>query len=1502
MSSYYALSPQESAALQRRLRARQLGSTQPIKNEESFFGKLVPDIAEDAAKQIGLSLLYTIPGLYHTASAITKDVGGTFSGDFDFNRTAEIGRLMGEGIVDDFRNPRENIGYLLMDLWGAASLGTGLAARAARGGSLAARAAGHDGLGGALAHIGGKIPPGSPMGIVPASMRPRTLEPFTAFSRARDKVSAAMQRARFKQEASRPGVDPRTAMNDVIGRANTVTDSRPWEPVPTTGRWHYDPERGPVPDRSLFAIDSDGGIRLNQPNINLFGEPTYGFPALRREVDAPDAPDTPIEGQFDFDSMRQLMLDDEAKAVAARQAADIAAAARQKFLDARAQRASLPTGNPTGWPEARPMKRIERLGEDRVRGRLGDLYKPTWLEAHRRRQIQGDDAPTPDYDSATWEHMKRADEAEEFLASIGHESYNLPPSAIQFRPNKNARRIEAYYEGVRLPVSIRIADLEGKKAAFVHDDRPTVLKKVGGYYATLEQAKKAARHYAGQEGFGVFRKRQGQSKPDVAPDAPKPVNPADNITGRQKTAAKQLLDQHPDLTLVGGKPVGLPVGRPGGHLIFRDKDNTRYMISGHGRVYRKDPDGRVYELADGKEIPISHKDDAPAPPQEKSEAPAAPMDDVVKEEPPAGTDVGVHWQDRLTDEQNATWERMRDEGKGLRFAEMTEAGDAVFHHIDDATKYEVISRSGDVIPYGKEAAAAVREARVAQQKIKKAKRAEDLKAVTPEQLAKVGVDETTLRMVGLTQRDLGISPTQLEKKGVPKAETKMLAGKLHSELKDLFKAVAEQGRRPTTAEMAKALANVTGDKKLAGKIVSDIMKAKGGAPVTTRDIMREFIRGFRENPAYEMKLSTKAVATDENLPGIHMLKKVEGSVPLSRNVVTRNITRTYYSILQSLDRPAEIGYGKKMTKGGNLANRALRRKIRFANNEAQRVVTAAANAGIATSMSDLRKTNPEAFDKAGRFNPVKYWDGLNQISQIGLLFLKPAYLPANLIGQAMLSLIDHSWNPINVAKAVRIQNEMFRDKALAGERAAKIRHAMGEGLIKSIDASDDIEKGKLLRGTQRTYEGFQKMYAKVLDTPFRDNAFITEAMRWGYKDADSIGKLVDSWKGEADHDFIRIAQRGNRNLIDYGRMSRREKQFVRRMIFFYPWIKGATIYGARYFAEHPVQGVYSAQSSKIGQERAGLGPVPSYLEGAFKVGERNVPGLGKMPTVVNPQAISILGTPAESLNMVRGLLGGEVRQSEQISELATPALRTALAAITRTDPFTGSKYKPGETLGDIAVDQLSGTLAPVHLVERMNRANQIESGERDARELLFPSDTRDAVGRFLGIGFGAAVGRPGGEFALNTRESSSRAAAEKRELATKEESVKLRYKSYRDNAREEAKRVGVKLPKEFDRALAVKAERFANIKRWEEIHGRKADQMIRLQSDLDLLVRLKKMKKSQADSLLKQYADLYKRAPNDASSEIESFRRDLGEAYFDQEILSTYKSILKDYGAKVDDF
>lgn len=330
-------------------------------------------------------------------------------------------------------------------------------------------------------------------------------------------------------------------------------------------------------------------------------------------------------------------------------------------------------------------------------------------------------------------------------------------------------------------------------------------------------------------------------------------------------------------------------------------------------------------------------------------------------------------------------------------------------------------------------------------------------------------------------------------------------------------------------------------------------------------------------------------------------------------------------------------------------------------------------------------------------------DTINNAFRLAALYLKPAYAVPNILGNFALNLIQQGFAaPVNLARAARI------NRKLSADAVSRLDLAMGEGFARAIAPQGGLG--------EKAVQAAANVWSKGVDLGFRRSSFIYEARRkLGLRGAGTDWRKVEDLLTNPGRtrELVEVSRRANKAVIDYANLGPMEREIVRRVVLFYPWVKGSTTFAGHFAAAHPIK---AAVTAELGQEGAAHAPeVPSYLEGSFEVAG----GLS------NPAAAAILQTPAQVYQAGRGLMRGDVRESERLSRFLTPAIGVGAAQAYRIDPsFPDRSYPKEYDWQDVLYASLIEDLPQVRLGRTL-----AEAGESQP-DRLFPPDVVGAVGQF----------------------------------------------------------------------------------------------------------------------------------------------------------------------------
>jgi len=404
----------------------------------------------------------------------------------------------------------------------------------------------------------------------------------------------------------------------------------------------------------------------------------------------------------------------------------------------------------------------------------------------------------------------------------------------------------------------------------------------------------------------------------------------------------------------------------------------------------------------------------------------------------------------------------------------------------------------------------------------------------------------------------------------------------------------------------------------------------------------------------------------------------------------------------------------------------------------------------------------ELLKTVGRTNAARRWMRTsNRVQRMLLLYAKLGYIPSNVISQEAMSLIHQGvYMPIN-----RVQSAMLRNtpmgkairpvlgplglKPLTAQAKKDLAGAAGMGRTVSTFPDVNTSKAttgfgeKVHRGAQRLDERVGHAFGKVVDDPYRFSALIHELRRAGIPARD-IQKLHDAAEvfrtqtlknpgmkhNSAAFDKLNeTSRRGQRAIVDYGRMGKASK-WLRDFIFIYPWVKGAIHYTAQFPMEHPYQTFAATAVAKEGKKHSGLhGRLPSFEQGSFVVGHRDVKGLGKVPLVVNPRYVNTVTQPFDTFGSAatafHGLIPGMPAGSryKSIADVLQPLLGDALDQYNKTGQFN---------FGSL-LNTVWASSPPARLYQGVApKSWPLAGGPVDPRSKLYPRSQRDFWAAFTG--------------------------------------------------------------------------------------------------------------------------------------------------------------------------
>lgn len=296
-------------------------------------------------------------------------------------------------------------------------------------------------------------------------------------------------------------------------------------------------------------------------------------------------------------------------------------------------------------------------------------------------------------------------------------------------------------------------------------------------------------------------------------------------------------------------------------------------------------------------------------------------------------------------------------------------------------------------------------------------------------------------------------------------------------------------------------------------------------------------------------------------------------------------------------------------------------------------------------------------------------DLINDYQKALVLFLHPAYVPMQMIGNSMMNLFQQGiFMPRNLWRAVRLHH------SLTGPEMLKLDSYAGIG-----SASVVMDMSSFGKPFSATLGHWANLAADLIP---RRAAWLHEAHRAGYKTPEEIKALINATSDDAHQIKLDIATKARDAIVDFDRLSPFEKNVATRIIWFYPWLRGATRYTGRFALEHPAlaggMALLALYAQNYKDEK--YGDLPNYLDSAVPLDTGVLPG-GKQlfgdhqladgsdnPYFLNLRQVLTQSTPVDLSRTAWGFINGDPT-TPPLSENLAPFLNAFNVAINGYDPY-----------------------------------------------------------------------------------------------------------------------------------------------------------------------------------------------------------------------------------------
>lgn len=279
---------------------------------------------------------------------------------------------------------------------------------------------------------------------------------------------------------------------------------------------------------------------------------------------------------------------------------------------------------------------------------------------------------------------------------------------------------------------------------------------------------------------------------------------------------------------------------------------------------------------------------------------------------------------------------------------------------------------------------------------------------------------------------------------------------------------------------------------------------------------------------------------------------------------------------------------------------------------------------------------------------IRRTNQVNNLGRLALIYLKINYPIVQAASNVMMNLIQQGvYAPENLSHSFTLE------RRIGPELTAAVDDAVEQGFAGQVLRGRG--QGPLSLGTAKIahYMGL------AADKMPRRAAFLHEAYALGYRTKADFERLFTDPK--ALPDLVQITQRAKEAIVDFGDLGPVEHDFVRHLIFVYPWMKGATVYSGRFLRDHPMQAAALANLGQMGDPmlNRAFGPRPTYEENMLPVGWGRAIDLASL----NPFA-----TPVEIGRSGVGFFRSPTSMpSEPAISYASPAVTLAQSLLTHRD-------------------------------------------------------------------------------------------------------------------------------------------------------------------------------------------------------------------------------------------
>lgn len=296
-------------------------------------------------------------------------------------------------------------------------------------------------------------------------------------------------------------------------------------------------------------------------------------------------------------------------------------------------------------------------------------------------------------------------------------------------------------------------------------------------------------------------------------------------------------------------------------------------------------------------------------------------------------------------------------------------------------------------------------------------------------------------------------------------------------------------------------------------------------------------------------------------------------------------------------------------------------------------------------LGDLAKPVPGASSVFGRSA-----DNVNASVTAATVYFKLGHVGTRVLTNAATTIMQGSADPIELGKSVKLW------KSLSDTERQRAIAAAGQKGFEALPAEGSSRAARVARVGAR-------WWAKHADAPFRFASIAFEARKAGFDTPEKFRGFLDQLENPHGLDAAQtakidwVAKRADRAGIAYDRLNSTEKRFITRGVWFYPWVKGSTLFTGHTIIEHPYKSAVLGSAAQQGEQRQEkiLGKLPSYDQGLIPLGH------GNHPTVTDLSTFSPFATGADVVHAAT--------HPKELSGFLNPVYGAGLGLITGTNQY-----------------------------------------------------------------------------------------------------------------------------------------------------------------------------------------------------------------------------------------